>query len=63
MIVSGSGVGLLVVMITILGAFYLTSQRVVPSASGGFMGMLFLSLLALVALIFLGLRGGARASF
>jgi hypothetical protein len=61
--VSGSGVGLLVVLVAIMGFFYVTSANAVPSASGNFFDLMLIAFAFLVAFVFIGMRGRARAGF
>ncbi len=59
--VSGSGVGLLLILVTIMGFFYVATANLIPSVSGNFFTLMLASIILLVAFVFLGVGGRARA--
>ncbi len=61
--VSGSGVGVLLVLVTVMGFFYITTNNLVPSVSGNFFTLMLVAFALLVAFVFMGMSGRARAGF
>jgi hypothetical protein len=54
---------MLLVLIAMMGFFYMVSNNVMPSVSGNFLAFMLLAFLALIAFVFMGVGGRARVGF